>query len=676
MHYLHWNDLIAAHFFKPENAGIRVHLSVGSSVIDDLAASANTSRDDFVAAIKVGPEWVTRTRQGICQKALQAMEGWRERDLEYPPYVGYLAFFVLAAGLEGDFAPHAYYPRLRTLLDEPPTTGQYPSFERMLELWDDLERWANIDKQGELGQFQAEIAGGWINVGIPVAQVILSETERQRLHVIFAEAGLDPAATPSDEQMASVLAEHGYHRLRPRTLQILEEHSNANAEIRGLLISAALEELREWDGEFDSEDGEQVQINGTLRLCGRVDRIAQRVRFKIRCKSSHDIPDEGVVLSLAGVGGRLRFSDYLNGWSTELVHDGTGEAVDGATLDWGGGTSGRAEELEWRFRLPGAEVRIFEDGATASIPGIIEISRLQKDRPFYLACTSSVTDLIEEWGKSECAGFGDLGIRTGIPDGWKLYFSKGARSDALIRARFPSLAFNAAIRILFENGVRSSGSQYFTFGLPEISIDGDIGNCEVSCDGHQLIAGKDDRYTIPAEMRATGRLSIEVRSGEDILTRRSLFVSDEMSASARYECGADQFGRVFEGEDGRAFVSGAVGGSEVTTYEGFFLPVPPHRGRRIFIGRIPGQIISLGAGEHPEDWNPVWAIQMEGRRGSVAFCGKDLSDSHPEVNQNQPRRLLQDWKQILWYRRKRIEPPSNAALKKLWSEYQLEAQKL
>lgn len=676
MHYLPWNDLIAAHFFKPENAGRRVRLSVGASVIDDLAALADTSRDDFVAAIKTGPEWVTRTRQGICQKALQTMEGWIERGLQYPPYVGYLAFFVLAAGLEGDFAPHAYYPRLRTLLDEPPTTGQYPSFERMLELWDDLERWANIDKKGELGQFQAEIAGGWINVGIPVAQVILSETERQRLYAIFAEAGLDPAATPSDEQMASVLTEHGYHRLRPRTLQILDAHLNANAEIRELLISAALEELREWDGEFDSEDSQQIQINGTLRLCGRVDRIARRVQFRIRCKSSHDIPDEGVVLSLAGIGGRLRFSDYLNGWSTELAHDETGEAVDGAALDWGAGTSGRAEELEWRFRLPASEVRIFEDGATASIAGIIEISRLRKDRPFYLACTSKVTDLIENWGKSQCAGFADLGIGTGIPDGWKLYFSNGAHSDALIRARFPSLAFNATIRILFENGVRSSGSQYFTFGLPQIAIDGDIGDFEVSCDGHQLIAGEDGRYTIPTEMRASGRLSIEVRSGEDILTRRSLFVSDDVPAFARHAYGADQFGRVFEHEDADAFVAGAVGGSAVTAYGGFFLPAPQHRGRRIFIGRVPGQIISLGAGEHPGDWNPVWAIQMEGRRGSVVFCGTDLKDSHPESNQNQPRRLLQDWKQALWYCRKRIEPPRHRALKKLWAEYQLEAQKL
>jgi hypothetical protein len=294
--YLAWNDRLAAYFFKPEAVGKRVHLSVASSVIEDIGQSANDSRDDFVTAVKTGPPWVTR--QGICQKALQSMTDWRRRNLQYPPYVGYLAFFVLAAGLEGDFAPHAYYPRLRTLLDEAPAAGQYPSFDRMLELWDDLERWANEDKRGELGQFQADIAGGWINVGIPVAQVILSEQERQRLHTIFAEAGLDPTSSPSDEQFAALLLARGHHRLRPRTLQLLQTPAQGNADIRDLLISTALEELREWDGQFIAEDGHEAQIYSTLRLCGRVDRIGRRVQFAIRCKSSHDIPDEGIVLSL------------------------------------------------------------------------------------------------------------------------------------------------------------------------------------------------------------------------------------------------------------------------------------------------------------------------------------------------------------------------------------------
>ena len=80
--------------------------------------------------------------------------------MEYPPYVIYLGLFVLAAGLEGDFAPHAYYPRLRMLLGDPPATGGLPSFDRMCVLWEDLESWSVRDRRGELGVFQTRIHGG------------------------------------------------------------------------------------------------------------------------------------------------------------------------------------------------------------------------------------------------------------------------------------------------------------------------------------------------------------------------------------------------------------------------------------------------------------------------------------------------------------------------------------
>jgi hypothetical protein len=90
---------------------------------------------------------------------------------------------------------------------------------------------------------------------------------------------------------------------------------------------------------------------------------------------------------------------------------------------------------------------------------------------------------------------------------------------------------------------------------------------------------------------------------------------------------------------------------------------------------VPGQIASLRAGEYPQGWSPVWVILMERRKGSVIFCGADLNDSRPQPNRDSTRRSLQDWKEMLWYRRKRIDPPGHAALKRLWMEYQLEAQK-
>src|SRR5690242_8011520 len=117
MTFSQWNRAIAAHFFRPENAGRSVYLYTTRQTVDDIGAATGESSSDFVAAMKAGPPGPSRA--GLCQRALQTLANWRGKEFEYPPYVGYLALFVLAAGLEGDFASHAYYPRLRELLGEP-----------------------------------------------------------------------------------------------------------------------------------------------------------------------------------------------------------------------------------------------------------------------------------------------------------------------------------------------------------------------------------------------------------------------------------------------------------------------------------------------------------------------------------------------------------------------------
>ena len=124
--------------------------------------------------------------------------------MRYPPYLAYLALFVLAGGHEGTFDPRSYYPRLWELLDEP-GTGTPPSFDRMLELWDDLERWSVHDCQGDLGIFEARIVGGKIHIGLPLAQTVLTESERSALPSVFAAAGLEAGSLPSDRELRRAL---------------------------------------------------------------------------------------------------------------------------------------------------------------------------------------------------------------------------------------------------------------------------------------------------------------------------------------------------------------------------------------------------------------------------------------------------------------------------------------
>ena len=143
MDYFQWNNSIAAHFFKNEMAGRSVHLCVTEELLRNIGQNYSADLADFIKAVKTGI--IGLPGKGICQKALQSMDYWkyRHRQKGYPLYVGYLALFVLAADIEENFASHAYYPRLRTLLGEKPRSGNYPDFDQMKILWEDLARWAN-----------------------------------------------------------------------------------------------------------------------------------------------------------------------------------------------------------------------------------------------------------------------------------------------------------------------------------------------------------------------------------------------------------------------------------------------------------------------------------------------------------------------------------------------------
>lgn len=202
-------------------AGREVLLYVTEEIINNLGSATGENIEDFIKCVKAGPDWATR--EGICQKALQCYEEWKDIRQGYPQYIAYLALFVLAATLSGSFDPNAYYPRLRKLLGETPKTGTYPSFDKMDKLWNDLEKWSRLYKHEELGRFTRRVRGRNVHIGIPLSQTILSEDERSVLPLIFNEAEIDPTDPPSDLAIRRMLLRYGTRHLKRRTLQLLRD---------------------------------------------------------------------------------------------------------------------------------------------------------------------------------------------------------------------------------------------------------------------------------------------------------------------------------------------------------------------------------------------------------------------------------------------------------------------
>ncbi len=674
MDYLKWNNSIAAHFFKNEMAGRSVHLYVTEELITDIGQNYGADFLDFIEAIKIG--LLGAKRKGLCVKAWETQENWL-RELDYPPYIGYLALFVLAAGIEGDFAAHSYYPRLRTLLGEEPTTGQYPSFDRMSKLWEDLEKWSNEDKSGELGIFNSNSVGKRKHIGLPIAQTLLTEKERRALPAIFAAADLDPISYPAEGAIALLLAKHGRTQLRKRTLDLLKETRDSD-EIRQALLEWIIDELRDWDG--TAEVSGKTQIYGILRLCCKLDSIAKRATLSLRCSTKHEFPEEDLVLFLEDNSQPFSCYEESGGLSSSLICESDGKPLVGGEFDWLKGLQVRSADSKWCFKLPASPIRVFVDGDTEGLPGIVEVRQLPTQKPFYLAAHQECLELLKKWGELSCQGFENLQIIDGLPSGWHLFKAQAACSDELIKQEYPILAFPTNVRLELAGGIRlERGNKFFKFAPPKLFLQGGSESIKVYCNNQLLDSiNSAGNYELPTDTPAETKLLIEARSGEDIIRRCSLLLLENYSLPSQSNAPQfDRFGNLQTGENGSAGVSGAlVRGVDFPDFNfNTFLPIQGKQ-RIFFVGKEPGQIAIWPAESLPTDWEPVWAISKGRHRGQVMFCSTNLVESQPLMSKCKDRKKMRAWKEILWHDRKIISPPDRSNLRALWKQFQKEAERV
>ena len=664
--YLAWNDALAKRFFHPGVAETPVYFFVTEDVITEVGRTVGKGYEDFLVAVRAGPPGVTRS--GHCQRALQVAEGWRDRGFEYPPYVAYLALFVLSGGHEGDYAPQAYYPRLWSLLGED-RTGTLPSFERMLELWDDLEQWSVRDRGGELGVFKARIVGGKIHIGLPLAQTILTATERDALPRVFSDAGLDPSRAAMSRELRRALVVHGSAYLRPSTMRALEHGSETFEEA---LLDAVAEDFSGWDGSVPTTAGDRVAggVFAGLRLCLAVNRVAGRIRASVRVFARRDYPDDP--LKITGLTSEaLECAEFYDGWSTPVRLSGSGFEYEPDRVAWKSGLAGTDESVGWRVRLEPAPVRVFVEGQTSMLPGLIEVLELPRDTPFYLAFHDTAAGSIGEWLESDCEGWTPLPIAAGLPSGWTLGTVARASSDRGISDVRPGLGHTDRLSMKLVGGVRTSGANtYFSFAPPRLAVHGASAARQVRVAGRAVQPSADSAltYGLPDDLPTDSRIGLEVLDGDDVVCRSSLYLVS--GVPWRFEhplLTVDLFGD--QVEDGA--VCGAVASApHEVPFPQDLLRTPglgSPDGPVYFIGRRRGEI-AVWPDEPTPRWQAVWAVPFR-RRGRAIFCGPSLTDADPLLEWAGDRSHRKLWHDLLWRRRRQITPPRNRAQKSLWRRY-------
>lgn len=671
MNYLEWNDNIAKHFFNEEKSGCEVLLYVNNEIINKLDEKTGDDVNDFINAIKEGPAWASS--RGICQKALKTYENWRARGLDYPPYIAYLAFFVLAGGSEGPFAPHAYYPRFWKLLQEPEHSKQPPSFDKMVILWSDLEKWSTKDKHEELGRFVARIRGSWWMVGLPLSQTLLSDEERNHLPNLFDKANLDPTDSPSPEIVPRILQAYGQGILERRTLRLLETGEEI---LKSALISLVLDELEEWDSTVIEESEEKgirkSQVRSNLRICLNIDNVSRTVKSYFRFKPGRIFPEEGLHFEEETDTNSWTCRELSQGWSTKLKDENINPptALDASAIDWREGIELVDNENNWHAKLTGASTRLFIPGKHEALPDWIETRRLERSTEFLIACRDSDIEKVREWGIDSCEYF-ERRDYSGLPSGWIIYYGRNALKSC---EYIDVLSLSTTLRLLLRGGIKTGrGNRYLAFAPPRIVLENISGGEKVTMNGIEIRRLHDTPvWLLPEDSPTDETLHIEVKNDSTEL-HRLIRLEDPMipHSYGNLPC-----------RDKRG-VLGDKGGSPYCVYGVFvengkhFMPFPKYfptqlSKRIVFIGERPGEISEWPRENLPSEWQPVWAIAKKGRKNWKAyFCGNP-ENLRPDFTSIEPApgdADLKRWKEAIWRNRKVIKVRGFKPVLQAWRSY-------
>lgn len=672
MNYLQWNDAIGRHFFNSDRSGRRVFLFITEDLLNEIGSAAGADKSDFLRVVKKGPPWNTRQGHGICQHALQAYEEWRDRKLEYPPYLCYLALFVWAGSIDVGFAKHAYYPSLRSLIGEEPEIGMYPSFNLMYKLWNDLAVWSNADHHGDLGIFDADIVGEWMHVGLPRAQTLLTDHERENLPRLFADSGLDPRSRPSEKELGYLLTHDRGNYLRPRTKRLIQSVEGGESAARAALFDVFFEELEHWDCEspVDPDATEQTRTSfAALRIGMSIDLTAKKVQCWLRCRSSRPYPEQRLRLVPENTNEVLLCGEDWQGWSTPLERAPPATGIfDSTLIDWGDGYLAEDHDQGWKASLLGRSIRILVSSAEFGFDGLLEENQIPQSRGFHVLVHSNHSADVQKWGNAYCHDFLKLNV-SGLPQGWQLFSIGQATSDAIIKNTFPFLEFPSVLRVSLHGGLRFQRNQYFDFGLPTIELSGLLEGVSVFCNDFALMKQSTGNfYIIPPEVHGR-RFTVEVRKDGVSARKKTFYSINTLRANNEIEpIEFDRFGLKINHAQNDV-VSGVILRGGDGTHLTPELRRTGRRERLFYIGRNPGEVVRYSDKSALKSWAPVWIVLVRKGEGQAFYCGSnlDLDEPCPWGYSNSKQSRL--WSLLLWHMRKRISPPSAGPTNRLWNRY-------
>ncbi len=275
------NEAIAEVIFNQEMAGLPAYLDIGDQEVNAICEILEIEPTAFESHLCNAVISIPRTKGW--KKILSEFQGaaltWvrAQTPMEVPPTLALLALLSRAAEVmaaETDISGANYYKRLSSLFgcdgEETELGNQYR--DRAIELWSTLQEWLGA-WDGERGVSTVPIPKNlnqssrdfkWA-IQMPISQARLRDADRQDLHRMFDQYGLDPVSNISVDVMSLYLADWATSPYSAKNIKKIWKIDN----YRETLAAAAISELRFWTGRSAMGHGFGIRLllsaNNSLR---------------------------------------------------------------------------------------------------------------------------------------------------------------------------------------------------------------------------------------------------------------------------------------------------------------------------------------------------------------------------------------------------------------------------
>jgi hypothetical protein len=514
MNFAEANELVASLFFNREMAKTRVWLNVTGQLIDSVPMLGGV--EGLRDLVTVGDAKCGAA--GVCNLALNAFSRWRlKRSDPYPPYILHLAFLTLAAATtpKAIVAQNAYYKRLYSLLNQEWDLKRPEGFDEIPLLWNDLQRWSQVDRAGELGIFEVpQVAFRY--VGIPIAQTLLTTEEIALLPSVFRTARYQVGSQPHPSTVALDLVKYGQGVLRARTIKLL--HRGSSDQARAVLLDHVRVELDAWNGSQSELAHKAKSGVGNLRLFLQLDDVRKRAEVAFRCLAGEGSAPT-LQLRSAKYGSYSCSIPFSPGWTAPLKCQQPAVAIDrwnlceGIQLDSESGTP---------FRIKPAIARVLVDCRSEGVSGLGEIRAIPEDSPFYLLVSEQAVDDMQDWGDENCDRFCRWGTLQALNPPHVLFHAWRLKVGAHKPAGF-TMRFSGEAKIRMDGGLTARPGVYLQFAPPHIAVTGFAPETmQVLCNGLPQII-REQRVLIHDEPRTEAwAISIGQTAGKETLARRTV----------------------------------------------------------------------------------------------------------------------------------------------------------